>query len=363
MKTALHEIHTALGARTTDFAGWEMPLRYGSAVDEHHAVRSAAGLFDLSHMGEIEVSGPTAAAALDASFISRISSLEVGRAKYTMLCNADGFILDDLIVYRRGEERFLVVANAANRLVVADVLTSQAATFGARIDDRSLDTALLAVQGPASAGIVEQITGPDAVSIGYYRCTDAVFAGTPMLVARTGYTGEDGFELYIEPSRAAELWAACTEAGAEAGILPVGLAARDSLRLEAGMALYGHELDETTTPFDAGAGRMVAFGPDGDREFTGAAALAAIRDSGVHARLVGVEVEGRRPARDGYPVLDADGARVGVITSGTLSPTLDKPVAMARLDHGTSDDGLAVDVRGAITPASVVDLPFYRRNG
>lgn len=359
MTSPLESTHAELGARMTDFAGWNMPLRYGSALDEHHAVRTVAGLFDLSHMGEIIVEGPDAGAALDFAMIGYLSKLAIGQARYTMICNADGMVIDDLVVYRRGDDRFMVVANASNAPVVAAALVERAADFDAAVIDESLTTSLVAVQGPAAEAITIELTGDSAVAdVKYYRGMESQVVGTPAFVARTGYTGEDGFEIYVQPEKAVELWHAAMAAGGSSGIVPVGLAARDTLRLEAGMALYGHELDLTTTPFDAGAGRMIKFDKPGD--FVGRAALEAKIDE-PHSSLIGLEVSGKRPARDGYPVLSAAGEPVGVLTSGTLSPTLDYLIAMARLNPGVEAVDLSVDVRGEVTPATVVDLPFYRR--
>lgn len=360
MKSSLEEIHVSLGARMTDFAGWNMPLRYGSALDEHHAVRSAAGLFDLSHMGEIDVVGPDAGAALDYSLIGVLSTLDLGQARYTMLCNEQGFVIDDLVVYRRSESRWTVVANASNCDTVAAALIDRCGGFDATAENRSADVALIAVQGPAAEEITIELAGDSTVAdVRYYRSMEGRVADVEAHIARTGYTGEDGFELYVDPAAAPQVWEAAMRAGERHGIVPVGLAARDTLRLEAGMALYGHELDLTTTPFDARAGRMIKFDKAGD--FVGRAALEALTDE-PHRSLVGLQVDGKRPAREGYRVVSG-GVHVGVLTSGTLSPTLGYPIALARLDAGvdpTSAD-LAVDVRGEATPASVVELPFYRR--
>jgi len=348
-KTALHEIHEALGARMTDFAGWMMPLRYGSALDEHHAVRNAVGLFDLSHMAEIAVEGPDAAAMLDHALISTMSKMTVGRAKYSMICSADGMVLDDLVTYRRNDDAFMVVANASNRAVVVEALHARAAGFDVEVVDHTDELSLIAVQGPKAETVVTQIVGAMAADVGYYRGAEGTCGGHDVYV----------FELYVANEHAASLWHAAETAGADHGIVPVGLAARDTLRLEAGMALYGHELDPTVTPFDANASKLIGFKkPNG---FVGRDALEARRDQ-PHAHLVGLHVEGRRPAREGYRVIDADsGDDIGVLTSGTLSPTLGHVIALARLDPGTIERNLAVDVRGEMTPAQLVDLPFYRR--
>ena len=369
--TPLHGVHESLGATMVDFAGWLMPLRYGSESAEHRAVRAAAGLFDLSHMGEIFVTGREAAAALDHALVSRLSALKVRRARYTMLCAPDGGVLDDLIVYRLAEEEFLVVANAANADRVAAELAARAEGFDAAVADRSAAYALLAVQGPRSAEILAAagVGDADLGGLRYYGVQPAKVAGIGALVARTGYTGEDGFELFVAADDAAGLWRALTAAGEPYGLRPAGLAARDTLRLEAGMPLYGNELTAELTPFDAGLGRVVDFGDDDEaRDFVGRAALEAARDAAdaPRRRLVGLVSRGRRVPRHGYPVVNAaDGTVVGEVTSGAPSPTLGRPIAMAYLAGdvtGGPADGLAVDIRGRHEPVDVVDLPFYRRN-
>ena len=344
LRSPLDEVHTALGASFTDFAGWRMPVSYSSDLAEHAAVRTAAGLFDLSHMGEILVLGPDAGAALDAALADPLSGVEEGRAKYTLLQAPDGGVLDDLIVYRTGADRFLVVANAGNRHVVADALRERAASFDVLVEDETDDIALIALQGPLAEEILRNVEGfdvPGLDGLRSYRSTSGDFRGHEVLVARTGYTGEDGFEFYLAPDAAPRLWDALLETGGGSGLIPAGLAARDTLRLEAGMPLYGHELDPAT-----------------HREGTGRAARF-VRDGRV---LVGLAADGRRAARAGYPVIHG-GAFVGEVTSGALSPTLGHPVAMAYVDPAAAEPGtvLAVDVRGTELDATVVPLPFYRR--
>ncbi|GAA2473051.1 glycine cleavage system aminomethyltransferase GcvT [Streptomyces thermolineatus] len=366
-RTPLDAVHRALGATMTDFAGWDMPLRYGSERDEHNAVRTRAGLFDLSHMGEITVSGPGAAEALDFALVGFVSALAVGRARYTMICAEDGGILDDLIVYRTGEQEFLVVANASNAQVVLDALTARAEGFDAQVRDDRDAYALIAVQGPESVGILAGLTDADLDGLKYYAGLPATVAGRPVLLARTGYTGEDGFELFTAPEHAVALWEALTEAGAGAGLVPCGLSCRDTLRLEAGMPLYGHELNTGLTPFDAGLGRVVRFDkPTNEGRFVGREALerAAERAGQTPPRkLVGLVAEGRRVPRAGYAVVDADGAVVGEVTSGAPSPTLGKPIAIAYVDAAQAEPGtrVAVDVRGSHEAAEVAALPLYRR--
>jgi aminomethyltransferase len=363
-RTALDALHRSLGATMTDFAGWDMPLRYGSERDEHLAVRTRAGLFDLSHMGEITVSGPQAAALLDFALVGNIGGVRTGRARYTMICRADGGILDDLIVYRLADTEYMVVANASNAQVVLDALTERAAGFDAEVRDDRDAYALLAVQGPESPGILKSLTDADLDGLKYYAGLPGTVAGVPALIARTGYTCEDGFELFVAPADAEKLWQALTDAGAAAGLAPCGLSCRDTLRLEAGMPLYGHELSTSLTPFDAGLGRVVKFEKEGD--FVGREALsaaAARAESQPPRVLVGLIAEGRRVPRAGYPVV-AGGKVIGEVTSGAPSPTLARPIAMAYVDAehaapGTT--GVGVDIRGSHEPYEVVALPFYKR--
>ncbi|VTR76404.1 glycine cleavage system aminomethyltransferase GcvT [Cellulomonas hominis] len=371
----LHDEHVALGATMTPFAGWMMPLRYAGDLAEHQAVRTAAGLFDLSHMGELHVDGPQAGAGLDRALVGNISGLAIGRARYTMIVQEDGGIVDDLIVYRLGDASYLVVANASNVAVVRDALAERLAPFDASLTDRSLETALVAVQGPRAAEIVTGLTDPAQVEavrdVKYYAAVPATVAGVEALVARTGYTGEDGFELFVPAAAAPGLWQSLLAAGRPLGLVPAGLSARDSLRLEAGMPLYGNELDRTTAPHDAGLGRVVRLDKvDADGNplpFVGREALAARAHSAPSRVLVGLVGTGRRAARHGYEVVagtDPDAATVGRVTSGAPSPTLGTPIAMAYVTPEVSAVGteLAVDVRGRREPVRVVALPFYRRS-
>ena len=364
-RTALDALHRALGATMTDFAGWDMPLRYASEREEHQAVRTRAGLFDLSHMGEITVTGPQAGELLDFALVGHLSALAVGRARYTMICAADGGILDDLIVYRLAEQEFMIVANASNAQTVLDVVAERAAGFDAAVRDDRDAYALLAVQGPESPGILKSLTDADLDGLKYYAGLPGTVAGVPALIARTGYTGEDGFELFVAPADAEPLWKALTEAGKAVGLVPCGLSCRDTLRLEAGMPLYGHELTTALTPFDAGLGRVVKFDKPGD--FVGREALTAAAEKAAATpprKLVGLVAQGRRVPRAGYPVTDGSGAVIGEVTSGAPSPTLGVPIAMAYVDAAHAAPGAAgvtVDIRGAREPHEVVALPFYKR--
>jgi aminomethyltransferase len=364
-RTALDAVHRALGATMTDFAGWDMPLRYASEREEHQAVRTRAGLFDLSHMGEITVTGPQAGELLDYALVGHLSALAPGRARYTMICAADGGILDDLIVYRLADQEFMIVANASNAQTVLDAVTERSASFEAAVRDDRDAYSLLAVQGPQAPGILKSLTDADLDGLKYYAGLPGTVAGVSALIARTGYTGEDGFELFVAPADATRLWQALTDAGQEAGLVPCGLSCRDTLRLEAGMPLYGHELTTELTPFDAGLGRVVKFDKPGD--FVGRDALAAAAEKAAATpprKLVGLIAQGRRVPRAGYAVTDGSGAVVGSVTSGAPSPTLGVPIAMAYLDAAHAEPGapdVAVDIRGAREPYDVVALPFYKR--
>ncbi len=387
--TPLHDRHSALGASFTDFGGWSMPVRYTSDLAEHHAVRQAAGLFDISHMAEFLVTGDGAAAFLDYALAGRISTMKVGKAKYSLLLSEAGGVVDDVIVYRLDEARFLVISNAGNRELVAQafregvgsagvsaaVELSASTAFpldhtlsvdhGATIADISDSVALIAVQGPHGRAIVESTAGieglaPALADLGYYAWSSGGFEGAALFVARTGYTGEDGFELMVPNAVAPALWDALLAAGAPLGLVPAGLASRDTLRLEAGMPLHGHELSDRILPAQAGLGRVVASDKD---DFVGKEALAAApTDLPV---LVGLEAEGRRAGRAGYAVYAAavEGEPIGEITSGALSPTLGHPIAMAFVPPAFAEAGteLFIDVRGTRIPATVTALPFYRR--
>ena len=375
--TALYDEHKKLGASFTDFGGWQMPLKYSSELAEHHAVRNAAGLFDLSHMGEVWVTGPQAAAFLDYALVGKISAMAVGKAKYSLICNEDGGIIDDLITYRRpaagdGTDVFLVVPNAGNAAVVAAALQERAAGFDVLVEDASARTSLIAVQGPKAQELLLRLV-PAAqhslvTELKYYAAVEVPFlvggAGKELLLARTGYTGEDGFEIFVDNADAPALWQALVAIADDGELTPAGLASRDSLRLEAGMPLYGNELSLQGDPFAAGLGPVVALSKEGD--FVGKAALAAKKEAGAGTtsgrRLVGLKGQGRRAGRAHYPVLK-DGTTVGEVTSGQPSPTLGYPIAMAYVDVEYSAPGTALDIdlRGKAEPFEVVDLPFYRR--
>jgi aminomethyltransferase len=375
--TALYEQHKIAGASFTDFGGWQMPLKYSSELAEHHAVRNAAGLFDLSHMGEVWVTGPDAGAFLDYALAGKLSAVAVGKAKYSLICQEDGGIIDDLITYRLpaaadGTAKYLVVPNAGNAKVVAAALAERAAGFDVVVDDVSAETSLIAVQGPNAEAILLKLVPADQHSLvtelKYYAAVEVGITVNgsvqDLLLARTGYTGEDGFEIYVPNEDAAGLWDALLEAGAGHGLIPAGLACRDSLRLEAGMPLYGNELSREGNPYAAGLGPVVSLKKESD--FVGKAVLAELKELGAGStsgrKLVGLKGLGRRAGRSHYPVRK-DGDVVGEVTSGQPSPTLGYPIALAYVDveHSAPGTGLDIDLRGKAEPFEVVELPFYKR--
>ena len=343
------------------FAGYEMPVQYTSIIEEHRTVRSAVGLFDLSHMGEVEVRGRRAVDFLGHAIVSDPSTLTDGQAQYSMLCQDDGGIIDDVIVYRLGGDRFMVVCNASNRDAVIAHLTDLHARDGGdvELEDRSDKVGLVAPQGPAAASVLSGLTDVDLDALENYHAFEGTVAGVPAIVARTGYTGEDGFELFSEADRTREVWEAVASAGAAAGLRPCGLGARDTLRLEAGMPLYGNELDRDTNPFEAALGRVVKLEK---ADFIGRDALEAVKEAGPARKLIGLQMVDNAIPRAGYEVR-AGGATVGRVTSGTLSPTLGTKIAMARVAAQTAGLGNAFEVVVRDRPyrAEQVKLPFYRR--
>ena len=370
-QTALFEQHQALGAMFTDFGGWNMPVRYGNELDEHRAVRTSAGLFDISHMAEIRVTGPQAGAFLDFALVNPSSAIAISKAKYNLICNEQGTVIDDLIVYRLGEQEFLVVANAGNRFNVVAALEERIDGFAnAILTDESDDWALIALQGPVAAEILQPLCDQDLTGLKYYAILEANVAGIPILVGRTGYTGEDGFELFTPASYAAQMWQALLAAGGER-LLPCGLASRDTLRLEAGMPLYGQELDLEHNPYQAGFAKVLKLDrnpEDGNNgNFVGKVALEELAANEPDVKLVGLVGEGRRAARHGYELFALGGeTAIGVVTSGALSPTLGYPIAMAYVS--TADPSLLlagatieVDIRGSRQPLTITNLPFYKR--
>ena len=363
-KTALYDEHAAAGGRMVEFAGFELPVQYSSLVEEHTAVRTRAGVFDVSHMGEIFVSGPSAFDFVQLVSCNDHSKMTVGRAQYTGIMYPQATFVDDTLVHKLADDEYLLVVNAANRSKNAAYLTAIAADrTGVEIRDESDEWAQLAIQGPLAQGILQPLTNTDLGDLKYYRFGFAEVCGHRALVARTGYTGEDGFEVYCNPSVVSEIWRSVLTEGRPMGLVPAGLGARDTLRFEAGMSLYGHEIDHTTTPFEAGLGWIVKLDSKGD--FIGRDILEGQREDGVDRKLVGFEMTDRGIARHGYPVFLAedDGEPAGHVTSGTQSPTLGKALGMAYLPVEATVDGTGffVEIRNRRAAARVVPLPFYSR--
>jgi aminomethyltransferase len=357
-RTPLAERHRALGARMVPFAGFEMPVQYAGIKAEHHAVREKAGIFDVSHMGELFVTGRGALEAIDGLVTNDLSSLAVGHAAYTCACNEAGGILDDLIIYHLAEGRVLVVCNAGNRAKIAAHFAARLA--GVTFEDASDSLSLLALQGPASLAIVEAAGAPELLELAFFATAEAELFGRKVQVARTGYTGEDGFEVFVENDGAAQVWDGLLEVGASHGIAPAGLGARDTLRLEACLRLYGNDIDESTNPLEAGLGFTVKLDAG---DFLGRDALARIKAEGHSRKLVGVEMIGKGIARHGYPVLSG-GEPVGHVTSGGPCPTLNKnlglcyvPISLARIGQPVD-----IEIRDKAIEARIVKTPFYKRS-
>ncbi len=361
-RTPLHAEHVRLGARLVPFAGWEMPVQYKGISAEHAAVRERVGVFDVSHMGELWFTGPAAVAVVDSLVTNDIGKLPDGKAAYTCCCNERGTILDDLIVYRFSGDRVLVVCNASNRDKIAAHFRNHAAGK-TTLEDASDRTALIALQGPralatlsaAGVGIADV-----ANALATFRIRETSVAGHPAIVARTGYTGEDGVEIFCASEDAVAIWSALLETGASYGIEPIGLGARDTLRLEARLALYGNDIDETTNPIEAGLGWVVKLDKT---DFIGKSALMTVKSEGTPRKLVGFEMTGRGVARHGYDLKDASGVKVGVCTSGGPSPTLGKNIGLGylRASLGAVGTDFLVDCRGRDIAARVVTTPFYKR--
>ncbi len=360
-RTSLYEEHVALGARIVPFAGWEMPVQYTGIVDEHQAVRTAAGLFDVSHMGELRLRGEYAAHVVDYLVTNDAKKLADGQAMYTCACSETGTILDDLIVYRRGQDDWLVVCNASN-VPKMSAHVARAAKDHCDFEDQSDATALIALQGPKALDVLAAL-GDDGSRLGRlasFRFADTLLAGVKCTPSRTGYTGEDGVEIFCGWNDAPILWRALMQAGKSLGIKAVGLGARDTLRLESRLSLYGNDIDETTNPLEAGLGWVVKLDKG---EFIGRSALAKIKAEGLPRKLVGFEVTGRGVARHGYPFRDADGRPIGVCTSGSPGPTVGKNIGLGYLPSAMSAVGekFFVDCRGKNIDAVVVPTPFYKR--
>jgi glycine cleavage system T protein (aminomethyltransferase) len=356
--TALNSVHCNLGARMVDFGGWGMPVQYSGILDEHHAVRRAVGLFDVSHMGEIEIRGRDAFALVDSVTTNAVAKLNVGQAQYSGLLYEHGGFVDDILVHKVADDYYFLCVNASNQEKDFEHIAAQNRT-GAVVEFTSDRYAQLAIQGPKGLATLQKLTATDLAAIQYYHFTDGQVSGTPARIARTGYTGEDGFEIYFDPGQAERLWNEILDAGQEFGIKPCGLGARNTLRLEAKMALYGHEIHASITPYEADLAWIVKM-DKGD--FTGRAALAKQKADGVKRKLVGFEMIGRGIGRDGYEVFQ-DGLPAGWVTSGGPAPTLNKNIGLCYLptDRARPGQPIQIMIRNQAVDAITVPTPFYKR--
>lgn len=358
-RTPLYARHRALGARMVEFGGWEMPVQYSGIVDEHHAVRTAAGLFDISHMGEVEVRGPGALAFLQYVTTQDVAAIEAGQANYALICRPDGGIVDDIFIYHL-PDHYLVVVNASNIEKDFTWMLDHAASFDVELRNTSDDVSMLALQGPAAETILGRFADVDVAGLPFHGVTHGTLLGDiPAQVARTGYTGEDGFELFVANRDAGRLWDGALAAGHELGLKPCGLGARDSLRFEPCLALYGHEIADDINPYEARLGWVVKLGKG---SFVGAEILRRIKEDGPARRLVGFEVTGRGIARGGYELRSTDGEPIGYVTTGMPSPTLGKNIGLGYVPSALSAEGTELDVviRDRPVRAQVVKIPFYR---
>ena len=358
LRTACYDWHVAHGGRMVEFAGWEMPVQYSGIVAEHHAVRRAAGVFDIAHMGRIRFSGPDAVRMLDRIVTIDVTAIQVGQVKYALVCNDRGGVLDDVLVYRL-LDGYLLVVNASNRLKILSWIEERGGGLEFQFVDETFTRFMLAIQGPAALQILNPLVEHDLAQLSYYWAVEDDVMGTVGLVSRTGYTGEDGFEVILPAEHGPRLWEALIDRGRDSGLLPAGLGCRDTLRLEAGMPLYGHELDEATDPFTAG----LAFAVNLDKaDFIGRKALLEAKERPDRRKRVGLELSGRRIAREGT-ILFAGEEQAGQVTSGTFSPTLEKSIAMAYLSPAFAAPGILLhaEIRGKREEGQVVKLPFYRR--
>lgn len=361
LRTPLYERHRALGARLVEFGGWEMPVQYSGILEEHRTVRERAGLFDVCHMGEFRVEGADALDFLQRLVPNNVARLVDNQALYTQILRPDGGTLDDLIIYRQSEGHYMVVVNAGTMEQDWAWFNERAAGWKTlTLTNISAETGLIALQGPRAQTILQPLTQTPLDNIKYYHSLQGDIAGIPCVISRTGYTGEDGFELYCPAGQTVALWDALLDAGKAEGLLPAGLGARDTLRLEAGYCLYGHELTQDITPLEAGLGWTVKL--DKGVDFIGRDALVAEKEHGLRRKLVGIELTDRGVPRAGYPILQ-NGEPVGALTSGAMAPTLGKPVGIGYMHSGAMTPGssIAIEIRGKQIPAVIVPLPFYKR--
>lgn len=365
-RTSLFEEHQKLNGRLIDFGGWELPVQYSGVIDEHITCRSSAGLFDVSHMGEVHVEGPDAESYLNFLVTNNVAKLSVGQAQYTLMCHASGGIVDDLVIYRKASDRFLVVVNASNTdKDFQHMLQVQKLFFSdknVQLSNESANYTQIAVQGPKAAAILSKLTSVDLTSIKTYWFTEGtVCHKIPALIARTGYTGEDGFEIYVPWNQGPEVWRALLEAGSPFGIKPCGLGARDTLRLEMKYPLYGNELTDQTPPLEAGLGWVVKLDKG---NFLGRDSIIQNKERGLQKQLVGFKLKGKGISRHGYPLFNADGTiQIGEVTSGTQSPCLKEAIGIGFVsrEFGAVGTQISVDIRGTKIPAEVIPTPFYKR--
>ena len=359
-RTPLYEAHVEAGGRIVDFGGWALPVQYTSILEEHRAVRERAGLFDVSHMGEIHLTGPDAMAFIQHLVTNDCSQMQVHQIVYSPMCYADGGVVDDILVYRVCDNDYWLVVNASNTDKDYDWISRNASGYDVTVRNISAQVAQIAIQGPAAQTISQRNTACDLDSIKFFWCLpEAMIAGRKCLVSRTGYTGEDGFEIYCKPEDARHIWDTLLESGKADGLIPAGLGARDSLRFEAALPLYGHEISQDISPLEGNLGFFVKLGKS---EFIGREALAAQKEQGLTSRVAGLELAGRGVPREGYPVM-AEGREIGRITSGMFSPTFNKGLAMALIstEHARPGTALTIDIRGKAVPATVVKTPFYKK--
>lgn len=359
-RTPLYEAHVEAGGRIVDFGGWALPVQYTSILEEHRAVRERAGLFDVSHMGEIHLTGPNAMAFIQHLVTNDCSQMQVHQIVYSPMCYPDGGVVDDILIYRVCENDYWLVVNASNTDKDYDWISRNASGYDVTIRNISAQVAQIAIQGPAAQTILQRNTACDLDLIKFFWCLpEAMIAGRKCLVSRTGYTGEDGFEIYCKPEDARHIWDTLLESGRADGLIPAGLGARDSLRFEAALPLYGHEISQDISPLEGNLGFFVKLGKS---EFIGREALAAQKQQGLTSRVAGLELAGRGVPREGYPVM-AEGREIGRITSGMFSPTFNKGLAMALIstEHARLGAALTIDIRGKAVPATVVKTPFYKK--
>jgi len=358
-KTPLNSVHHDLGAKMTDFGGWEMPVEYSGIIDEHNTVREKAGLFDVSHMGEIAVSGKDSSSFIDYLITNRVSTAPAGKVVYSPMCYPEGGIVDDLLVYKIEEDRYFLVVNASNTEKDFDWITERAAEFSGEVEaeDLSRDYALLALQGPRSEEILSQLTSAGLDDMPAFSFSKIEVDGLNMLVSRTGYTGEDGFELYFDPGEAERIWQSLLKAGEEAGLKPAGLGARDTLRLEKCLCLYGNDISRDTNPLEAGLGWTVKFDKE---DFVGKEVLERIKEAGLSRKLVGFILKDRGIARHNYPILSTGEEEIGHVTSGSYSPSLKENIGLGYVEsaHARPGEEIKIKIRSRLVAAGVVETPF-----